>query len=93
MHAPVLALLVILELVPDNADHDVVADEPARVHDLLRLDAELRLLRDLLAQHVARRQMAHAELLLDPRRLRALSCIPHKPTAHTNTHTVTKIEN
>ena len=48
-NAPVLALLVVLELVPDHTNHNVIRDEPARIHDLFRLDTERRLLRYLLA--------------------------------------------
>jgi hypothetical protein len=71
---PVLASPVVLELVADHADHDVVRDEPAGVHDLLSFYAERRLLRHLLAEHVARREVAHAKLVAYPRRLRALAC-------------------
>jgi len=47
------ALLVVVELLLDHADHNVVADQTALVHDLLRLAPEGRLLRNLGAQHVA----------------------------------------
>lgn len=50
--APVLALLVALELALDHANDNLVADEATLVHDLLGLSAELRLLCDLGAQHV-----------------------------------------
>ena len=60
-------------MVLDHADYDLIADEAARVHDLLRLDAERGLLRDLLAKHVARGEMADAELALDIGRLRTLA--------------------
>ena len=73
-NVPVLALLVVLELVPNHAHHNVVRDEPTSIHDLLGLDTERRLLRHLLAQHVARREVAHAELVAYSRRLRALAC-------------------
>ena len=79
-HAPVLALLVVLELVLDHADDDVVAHEPASVHDLLRRKTELRLARDLVAQHVARGEVAHTELFFDERRLRALACDATRPS-------------
>ena len=71
---PVLASLVVLELVADHAHHDVVRDESAGIHDLLGFDAQRRLLRDLFAEHVARREVAHAKLVAYPRRLRALAC-------------------
>lgn len=57
---PVLALGVHLELVLDHAHHDLVAHEPARVHDLLGLLAELGLLGHLGAEHVARGEVADA---------------------------------
>ena len=60
-------------MVLDHADHDLVADEGAGVHDLLGLDAERGLLRDLLAKHVARGEMADTELVLDVGRLRTLA--------------------
>jgi hypothetical protein len=47
-----LALGVVLELALDHANHDLVADETALVHDLLGLSAQLGLLCDLSAEHV-----------------------------------------
>jgi hypothetical protein len=47
-----LALGVVLELALDHANHDLVADETALVHDLLGLSAQLGLLCDLGAEHV-----------------------------------------
>ena len=79
---PVLTRLVVLELVPDHAHHDVVRDEPTSIHDLFSLDAERRLLRDLLAQHIARSEVADAELFTYTRRLCALACIRTRPTPH-----------
>ena len=73
-YVPVLALLVVLELVPDYTHHDIVRNEPASIHDLLRLHTERRLLRHLLAQQVARREVTHTELIAYSRRLRALAC-------------------
>ena len=72
-HAPVLARLVVLELVLDHVDDDVVREQPASVHDLLRLDAELRLRGDLLTQHVASGEVTHAKLVADAGSLRALA--------------------
>ena len=60
-------------MVFDHADHYLIADEAARVHDLLGLDTERGLLRDLLAKHVARGEMADAELVLDVGGLRTLA--------------------
>lgn len=47
-----LALGVVLELALDHANHDLVADETALVHDLLGLSAQLGLLGDLSAEHI-----------------------------------------
>jgi hypothetical protein len=47
-----LALGVVLELALDHANHDLVADETALVHDLLGLSTQLGLLCDLSAEHV-----------------------------------------
>lgn len=60
-------------MILDHADHDLITHEPARVHDLLRLDAERGLSDDLLAKHVASGEMADAELLLDAGCLRTLA--------------------
>ena len=60
-------------MILDHAYHDLIAHERAGVHDLLRLDAERGLPDDLLAKHVARGEMAHAELLLDVGCLRTLA--------------------
>ena len=70
---PALAVCVVVELLLDHADHDLIADEAARVHDLLGLDAERGALGDLLAEHIARGEVANAELVLDVGRLRALA--------------------
>lgn len=72
--SPALAVYVVIEVILDHVDHDLIAHEPARVHDLLRLDAERGLPGDLLAKHVARGEMADAELLLDVGCLRTLAC-------------------
>ena len=77
-HVPVLALLVVLQLVLDHRNDNLVADKTSSVHDLLRLNPELRLARDLVTEHVTRREMAHAELVADARRLRALACEPSR---------------
>ncbi|MNC92721.1 hypothetical protein D3C83_91940 [compost metagenome] len=57
----------------DHAEHDVVRDEIASVHDLFRLLAERRLVRDGFAQQVARRDLRQPVLFLNPLRLRALA--------------------
>lgn len=74
MGLPVLALLVVIQLVLDHVDHDLVRDQLALIHDLLRLPAELGLRGHLRAQHVSGSQMADTVLLLDLRRLGALAC-------------------
>lgn len=51
-NSPALALLVAVELLFDHANHDIVADQTARIHDLLGLDTERGLLSDLGSQHV-----------------------------------------
>ena len=70
-----LARAVRLKLVLDHADHDLVLDKAALVHDLLRLLAEVRAERHLLAQQIARGEVAHhvLEALQDLGRLRALA--------------------
>jgi len=51
--APLGALGVVLELRLDHVDHDLVANQTTRVHDLLCFPAERSLCRDLRAQHVS----------------------------------------
>jgi len=67
------ALGVVLELRLDHVDHDLVANQTTRVHDLLCFPAERSLCRDLRAQHVSGSKMASAELLLDLGRLSTLA--------------------
>lgn len=50
---PLFTLGVVLQLRLDHVDHDFVADQAARIHNLLRLPAKRRPGRDLGAQHVA----------------------------------------
>ena len=52
---------VVLELVPSHAHHDITMgtrDELTGVGSLFRFDTEQHLLRDLLAQQVARHDVA-----------------------------------
>jgi hypothetical protein len=70
---PVLALLVVVQLVLDHANHDLVRHQLALVHNLLGLATELGLSGDLRAQHVAGGQVASAVLLLDLRGLGTLA--------------------
>ena len=74
LDAPERALRVGLELRLDHADDDLVRHEAALVHDLLGLLAEVGAALDLVAQHVARREVAHVVRLLDLGRLGALAC-------------------
>lgn len=64
-HVPVLARLVVVKLVLDHTHDDIVADETSCIHDLLRLHSEFGLARDLVAQQVSGREVAHAELVPD----------------------------
>ena len=75
-HLPILALLVVVQLLLDHVDHDVVRHEPTLVHDLLSLTAQVGLGGDLRAQHVAGSEMAAVVLLLDLRGLGALAYPP-----------------
>lgn len=61
-----LALGVVLELALDHANHDLVADETALVHDLLGLSAQLGLLCDLSAEHVTGSLRARVSCCLIP---------------------------
>jgi hypothetical protein len=72
-HSPVFASTVVLELILDHAHHNIVADQPSRIHDLLRLDSQLRLFHHLLAQHVSRRQVANTKTIAYFGSLRALA--------------------
>lgn len=71
--SPIVALLVVLKLLFDHSNHDLVRDQLALVHDLLRLLAKVGLLGNLRAQHVSGRQMTAAKLLFDLWRLRSLA--------------------
>ena len=71
--APILARLVVLELVLDHPNHDIIADESPSVHDLLCLPTELGFLGNLLAEHVPCREVAYAELVAYPRGLCTLA--------------------
>jgi hypothetical protein len=70
---PVLALLVVVQLVLDHANHDLVRHKLALVHDLLGLATKLGLSSNLRAKHVAGGQVAGAVLVLDPRGLSTLA--------------------
>ena len=56
----------------DDADDDLVGHELARVHVALRLEPERGSLRGLRAEHVAGRDVDHAEVIRQTGRLRAL---------------------
>ena len=72
---PVLALLVVLQVVLDHVDHDLVADESTVIHDLLGLHTDLGLVGNGSAEHVTSSQMADAVLLLDAGGLGALAYV------------------
>mmetsp|Transcript_33674 Transcript_33674/g.72842 ORF Transcript_33674/g.72842 Transcript_33674/m.72842 type:complete len:317 (-) Transcript_33674:76-1026(-) len=67
------AALGLLDGVADDADDEVVRDERARLHGGLGLHAERGLRRHGRAEHVARRQVAQAVVLLDRGGLRSLA--------------------
>jgi len=68
-NVPVLALLVVLQVVLDHVNHDLVTDQSTGVHDLLGLETNLGLVSNGSTKHVAGSQVADAELLLDLRGL------------------------
>lgn len=72
-NAPVLTCLVSLELVPNHTYHDVVRDEPTGIHDFFCLNAEWGLFGDLIAEHVARREVTDAAFVTYVRCLCALA--------------------
>lgn len=88
--APVGTLLVLLELLPNHANHDLVADKSSGVHDLLSGLAELGLASNLRTKHVARGEVADAVLARDIGRLGTLTyrlvplVIGDKPPARTS---------
>ena len=57
----------------DHRDDQLVGDELARVHELLRLAAELGALGNVLAEHVARRDVRDPQLARERLRLRPLA--------------------
>ena len=61
------------EALLDDADHDVVGNEFALVHEALGLEPECSALRGLLAEHVAGRQVRDAVMLRETRSLRPLA--------------------
>ena len=63
MRYTVPASFVVLEPVPSHVYDDIVRDKPTGIYNIFRLNAEWSLLRDLLAQYVARCEVADAELV------------------------------
>jgi hypothetical protein len=59
--------------VPNQADDDVIGDQTARVHHLLRRESEGRAGFDRCAQHIARGNLRDAEPAGDERSLRAFA--------------------
>lgn len=51
--APILAIVVLIQLVVDHVDHNLIADKTSLIHDLLCFSAELGLLCNLSSQHVS----------------------------------------
>jgi len=66
-------LLVAGDVVGYHADHDLVGSQPALPDVLLHAAAQLRAAADLVADHLARRNMVDAVVLLQPLRLRTLA--------------------
>lgn len=73
-YVPILASLVVLELILDDTNHDVVAHKTSGIHNLLGLNTESRLSCDLLSQQVTSRQMADTEFISDVGSLGTLAC-------------------
>ena len=61
------------EAVLEHAQQDLVADQVAARHHFLGLQAELAAGGDFGAQQVAGGDVRHLQVLLEPRRLRALA--------------------
>src|SRR6185503_16321676 len=68
----------------DHAEHDLVRDELAGVHDFLGSQAERRLVGDGLAQQVARRDLREPVVFLNALRLRAFAGT--RRAAHDDSH-------
>jgi len=49
----------------DQADDDVIADQPTRIHDLLGLQTQRRAGLDCSAEHVTRGDLGNVEVLAD----------------------------
>jgi hypothetical protein len=73
--SPVLALLVVGQLILDHVDHDLIADEVSSVHDLLGLFTEVSLSLDLGSKHVSSSQVADTVFARNVGCLCSLSCI------------------
>lgn len=59
----------LIQVAVDHVNDQIVGHQLASIHDTLQLGTDFRSPGNLLAQHVAGRQMAHAELLLQQRSL------------------------
>ncbi len=75
LNSPVLARLVVLQLVFNHPNHNIIRDQSSSIHYLLRLDTKGCFLGYLFAKHVTGCQMAHTEFISYPGSLRALSCM------------------
>jgi hypothetical protein len=70
---PILTLGILGYFLLNHIDHDIITDKSPRVHDLLGSLPQGRLLSHLRTKHIPRRQMANTILVLDFKRLGALS--------------------
>jgi len=73
--------VVVGQPVLDHRDGDLVRDQVAGVHVLLRLDAEVGALADVGPEDVSRGDLGHGEVRGNELRLRAFPC-PGRPDQH-----------
>lgn len=72
-YAPVLATLVVFQLVFDHANNNIIGDKSSSIHNLFRFQTKLCFLANLFAQHVASGQVADAKLIPNFRCLRSFA--------------------
>lgn len=70
--------LGLIQIAVDHVHHQVVGHQLASVHYTLQFGANLRAGRNFGAQHITGGQMAHAELLLEQRRLQNMQNNKHQ---------------
>jgi hypothetical protein len=73
-HIPILTRLIMLQLFFNHPNHNLIRNQSTGVHNLLRSQSKVGLLRDFLAQHVASGEMAHAEFIANSGSLSTLAC-------------------